>query len=52
MPFFTRYKELKKSPRHPKWREMNIAAEVPGWKRFPPAKERLSIEMKKRKNGS
>ena len=50
--FFSRYKELKKSPRHPKWREMNIAAEVPGWKRFPPARERLELEMKKRKNGS
>ena len=50
--FFSRYKELKKSPRHPKWREMNIAAEVPGWNRFPPAQERLSIELEKRKNGT
>ncbi len=50
--FFTRYQELKKSPRHPKWREMNIAAEVPGWNRFPPAQERLNEELKKRKNRS
>ncbi len=50
--FFTRYQELKKSPRHPKWREMNIAAEVPGWNRFPPAQERLDEELKKRKNRS
>ncbi len=50
--FFSRYKELKKSPRHPKWREMNIAAEVPGWKRFPPAQERLNVELNKRKNGT
>ncbi len=50
--FFSRYQELKKAPRHPKWREMNIAAEVPGWKRFPPARERLNIELKKRKNGT
>lgn len=46
--FFSRYQELKKAPRHPKWREMNIAAEVPGWKRFPPAQELLNIELKKR----
>ncbi len=50
--FFSHYKELKKVPRHPKWREMNIAAEVPGWNRFPPAQERLSVELKKRKNGT
>ncbi len=50
--FFSRYKELKKAPRHPKWKEMNIAAEVPGWKRFPPAQERLTLELKKRKNGT
>ncbi len=50
--FFSNYKELKKAPRHPKWREMNIAAKVPGWTRFPPAQERLSAELKKRKNGT
>jgi hypothetical protein len=22
---------------HPKWREINIAADAPGWTRFPPA---------------
>lgn len=47
--FFSHYLELKKAPRHPKWREMNIAAEVPGWTRFPPAQERLNDELKKRK---
>ncbi len=50
--FFSRYQELKKAPRHPKWREMNIAAEVPGWKRFPPAQERLDAELRKRKKGT
>jgi TRAP transporter TAXI family solute receptor len=50
--FFSRYRELKKAPRHPKWREMNIAAEVPGWKRYPPAQERLNEELRKRKNGT
>ena len=50
--FFSHYQELKKAPRHPKWKEMNIAAEVPGWKRFPPAQERLDKELKKRRNRS
>ena len=50
--FFDHYKDLRKAPRHPKWREMNIAAEVPGWTRFPPAQERLTFELKKRKGRS
>lgn len=50
--FFSRYEELRKAPRHPKWREMNIAAEVPGWKRFPPAQEKLDEELKKRRKGT
>jgi hypothetical protein len=25
-------------PRHPKWREVNLAATVPGWTRFSPAR--------------
>ncbi len=37
--FFTNFHELRKPPRHPKWREVNIYAKVPGWKRFPPATE-------------
>lgn len=47
--FFARHMELAKAPRHPKWREMNIGAEVPGWNRYPPAQQRLDDEMKKRK---
>ena len=50
--FFSRYKELAKPPRHPKWREMNIAAEVPGWIRYKPAQQRLDEELKKRRDGS
>lgn len=28
------FAQLLKSPRHPKWREVNLRAEVPGWTRF------------------
>jgi hypothetical protein len=26
-------------PRHPKWQEVNLAAQLPGWTRFRPAQE-------------
>jgi TRAP-type uncharacterized transport system substrate-binding protein len=32
--FFPKIAEFKKPPRHVKWREVNIAATLPGWKRF------------------
>src|SRR3954462_8723748 len=32
--FFPRLAEFQKAPRHPKWREANLAAVLPGWKRF------------------
>ncbi len=35
--FFPRLAEFQKRPRHPKWRETNLAAVVPGWTRFAPA---------------
>ena len=35
--FFPRIAEFQKAPRHPKWREVNLAATVPGIKRFPAA---------------
>ncbi len=37
--FFTNFKELQHPPRHPKWRDINIAATIPGWTRFKPAQE-------------
>lgn len=37
--FFSRFSEFQKPPRHPKWREVNLAAEVPGWVRFQPAQD-------------
>ena len=35
--FFTQFPRLQETPRHPKWGEVNLAAELPGWKRFPAA---------------
>jgi TRAP transporter TAXI family solute receptor len=39
--FFPRLAEFQKPPRHPKWRETNLAATLPGWTRFPAAEEWL-----------
>lgn len=39
--YFERFETLKKPPYHPKWKEINLAAEVPGWTRFPVAQELL-----------
>ena len=40
--FFSKFAEFQKPPRHPKWREVNLAAQVPGWKRFDAAEEWLA----------
>jgi len=39
--FFAHFAEFQKPPRHPTWREVNLAADLPGWKRFPAAQEWL-----------
>jgi len=39
--FFSRFDELLVPSRHPKWKEVNLAAEVPGWTRFQAAQEWL-----------
>lgn len=39
---FGRFDEFLKAPRHPKWREVNLAAEVPGWTRFQAAQDWLA----------
>jgi TRAP-type uncharacterized transport system substrate-binding protein len=39
--FFTRFQLLLDPGHHPKWREVNIMAEQPGWRRFPPAEQWL-----------
>jgi len=35
--FFTLLPRLQEAAHHPKWREVNVAAELAGWRRFPPA---------------
>ena len=39
--FFSSLAKLRQPPHHPKWREVNLEAQVPGWTRFPPAAEWL-----------
>lgn len=39
--FFTKFPEIQKPPRHPRWRNVNLAASMDGWTRFPPAQEWL-----------
>lgn len=40
--FFDNIDKFMLEPRHPKWREINLAAEAPGWKRFKPAQDWLN----------
>jgi TRAP transporter TAXI family solute receptor len=40
--FFSHFDEFQHPPRHPKWREVNLTAEVPGWVRFQPAQDWLA----------
>ncbi|TMJ56114.1 MAG: TRAP transporter substrate-binding protein [Alphaproteobacteria bacterium] len=39
--FFTGFQLLLEPGHHPKWQEVNIMAELPGWRRFPPAEQWL-----------
>ena len=39
--FFSNFSELQKPPRHPLWKTVNFAANIPGWQRFPAAQEWL-----------
>jgi TRAP-type uncharacterized transport system substrate-binding protein len=38
---FARLAELQKPPFHPAWKDVNLAASVPGWKRYGPAQNKL-----------
>jgi hypothetical protein len=41
--FFNRLRVLQtKAGYHPKWKDVNLAAKVPGWKRFPTVTEMLA----------
>jgi TRAP-type uncharacterized transport system substrate-binding protein len=39
--FFTGFQSLLAPGNHPKWQEVNLAAELPAWRRYPPAAEWL-----------
>jgi TRAP transporter TAXI family solute receptor len=44
--FFTEFQSLLSPGNHPKWREVNLAAVVPGWTRFAPADDWLKRNTK------
>ena len=39
--FFTKWDKFREPPRHPKWRDVNLAATVPGWTRWSVAEDML-----------
>jgi len=39
--FFDNFDKFLDPARHRKWKEVNLAAEVPGWQRFEPAEQKL-----------
>ena len=39
--FFSKFADLQKPPRHPLWKSVNYAANIPGWQRFPAAQDWL-----------
>jgi len=41
--FFSKIDQFNNPSRHPKWREVNLAAEMPGWVRLKPAAEWLAF---------
>ena len=40
--FFSSFEEFQKPPRHRKWQEVSLSAQVPGWQRFAPAEAWLA----------
>jgi TRAP-type uncharacterized transport system substrate-binding protein len=43
--FFTGFQSLLEPGHHPKWQEVNISAELPGWRRYAPAEQWLRRNM-------
>ena len=39
--YFDRFEGLQKPPYHPKWKSVNLAAQVPGWTRYVAAEQKL-----------
>jgi uncharacterized protein len=50
--FFEKFTRFQQPPRHPKWREVNLAAQVPGWTRFNPAPPPASAPGRSRWQGT
>jgi uncharacterized protein len=43
--FFTQLPRLQEAGHDPKWREVDLSAELPGWKRYPPAETWLKRSL-------
>jgi uncharacterized protein len=43
--FFTGFQSLLVPGRHSKWHEVNLAADLPGWRRYPPAEQWLQRNL-------
>jgi TRAP transporter TAXI family solute receptor len=43
---FKNFDKFLEKPRHPKWKEVNLAAELPGWERFGAAQELLAANTR------
>ncbi|HEY7645325.1 MAG TPA: hypothetical protein VH858_09860 [Hyphomicrobiales bacterium] len=50
--FFDNIEQFMLEPRHPRWRDVNLAAEVPGWTRFKAAEQWLEKNKVKLSNVS
>ncbi len=48
---FKNFDKFLEKPRHPKWKEVNLAAELPGWERFGAAKELLAANNRDQSAG-
>jgi TRAP transporter TAXI family solute receptor len=46
--FFSKFDQFQQPPRHPKWREVNLTAEVPGWTRLQVAQDWLDRQTSAR----
>jgi TRAP transporter TAXI family solute receptor len=45
LEFFSKIDQFHNPARHPKWSEINLAAEIPGWTRFKPAADWLATHQ-------
>jgi TRAP transporter TAXI family solute receptor len=43
--FFDAFEKLKQPPYHPKWQQVDLGAEVPGWQRIAPARALLAASQ-------